>query len=97
VRLERRSLEEAHSAVCATAADGIRATCAFDEPERWRFEWAQSYTRDAWLDALQTSGGAIPESQLAELLEGVGDAIDAVGGSFTLNYVTFVVTAVRRA
>ena len=51
---------------------------------------------DEWLDALQTSGGAIPESQLADLLEGVGDAIDAAGGSFTMNYVTFVVTAVRR-
>ena len=91
-----RSIEEAHSAMCAKAADGMQATGAFDEPEQWRFEWAQSYTRDEWLDALQTSGGAIPESQLAALLEGVGAAIDALGGSFTMNYVTFVVTAVRR-
>ena len=95
-RLGRRSIEEAHSAMCAKAADGMQATGAFDAPEQWRFEWAQSYTRDEWLDALQTSGGAIPESQLAGLLEGVGAAIDAVGGSFTMNYVTFVVTAVRR-
>ena len=57
----------------------------------------QSYTRDEWLDALQTSGGAVPESQLADLLAGVGDAIDAEGGSFTMSYITFVVTAVRRA
>jgi SAM-dependent methyltransferase len=96
-RLGRRSIEEAHSAMCANAADGIRASGAFDEPERWRFEWVKSYTRGEWLDALQTSGGAIPESQLAGLLEGVGDAIDAVGGSFTMRYVTFVVTAVRRS
>jgi SAM-dependent methyltransferase len=96
-RLGKRSLEEAHSAMCAKAADGMRATGALDEPERWRFEWAQSYTRDEWLDALQTSGGAVPESQLADLLEGVGDAIDAVGGSFTMNYFTFVVTAVRQS
>ena len=75
----------------------MRATGAFDEPEQWRFEWAQSYTRDEWLDALRTTGGAISESQLADLLEGVGDAIDAVGGSFAMNYVTFVVTAVRRS
>ena len=74
----------------------MQATGAFDAPEQWRFEWAQSYTRDEWLDALQTSGGAIPESQLAGLLEGVGAAIDAVGVSFTMNYVTFVVTALRR-
>ena len=44
-----------------------------------------------------TSGGAISDSQLAALLEGVGAAIDAAGGSFTMNYVTFAVTAVRRS
>jgi len=96
-RLGRRSMEEAHSAMCAKAADGMGATGAFDEPEQWRFEWAESYTRDEWLDAVQTSGGAIPDSQMFDLLAGVGEAIDAVGGSFTMNYVTFVVTAVRRS
>ena len=96
-RLGKRAMEEAHLAMSAKAAAGMRTTGAFDEPEQWRFEWAQSYTRDEWLDALQTSGGAIPESQLADLLEGVGDAIDTVGGSFTMNYVTFAVTAVRRS
>ena len=96
-RLGRRSIEEAHSAMCARAADGMQASHAFEEPEQWRFEWVQSYTREEWLDALQTSGGAISESQLAALLEGVGAAIDAVGGSFTMNYLTFVVTAVRRS
>ncbi|HTN24506.1 MAG TPA: class I SAM-dependent methyltransferase [Solirubrobacteraceae bacterium] len=96
-RLERRSLEQAHAAMCARAADGMRATGAFDDPERWRFDWDRAYTREEWLDALQTAGDAISEGQLAGLLEGVGDAIDAVGGSFTMNYVTFVVTAVRRS
>ena len=96
-RLGKRSIEEAHSAMCAKADDGMRATGAFHEPEQWRFEWAQSYTRDEWLDALQTSGGAIPESQWADLLEGVANAIDAAGGSFTMNYVTFAVTAVRHS
>ena len=96
-RRGRRSMEEAHSAMCAKAADGMGATGAFDEPEQWRFEWAESYTRDEWLDAVQTSGGAIPDSQMFDLLAGVGEAIDAVGGSFTMNYVTFVVTAVRRS
>ncbi len=96
-RLGRTSIEATHSAMRAKAADGMEATGAFDEPEQWRFEWAQSYTRDEWLDALQTTGGAVPQSQLADLLEGVGDAIDAVGGSFTMNYVTFVVTATRRS
>ncbi len=94
--LGRGSIEAAHSAMCARAADGMRASGAFDQPEQWRFEWAQSYTRAEWLDALQTSGGAIPESHLADLLTAVGDAIDAVGGSFNMSYVTFAVTAVRR-
>ncbi len=94
-RLGARSLEEAHAAMCARAADGMRAAGAFDEPEQWRFQWAQCYTRDDWLDALQTSGGAIAQGQLADLLQGVGDAIDTVGGRFTMDYVTFVVTAVR--
>ncbi len=69
------------------AADGIRATGEFEEPEQWRFEWARSYTRDEWLDALPTSGGAIPPTSLTGLLAGIGYAIDAVGGSFTMNYL----------
>ena len=96
-RLGKRAMEEAHLAMSAKAAAGMRAAGAFDEPEQWRFDWVRSYSRDEWLDALQTSGGAIPESQLADLMEGVGDAIDAVGGSFTMNYVTFAVTAARRS
>lgn len=95
-RLERRPMEDAHSAMCARTADGMGATGSFDQPEQWRFEWSQCYTRDEWLDALQTSGGAVPEGRLADLLPGVGHAIDAAGGSFEMSYVTFVVTAVRR-
>ena len=44
-RLTRRSMDEAHAAMCATAIDGIRAAGAFDEPDQWRVGWAQSYTR----------------------------------------------------
>lgn len=96
-RLGRGSREEAHAAMRAKAAEGMRAVGAFDEPEHWRCDWAQSYTREEWLDALQTSGSAIPQSTLTDLLEGVGDAIDAVGGSFTMDYATFVVTALRHS
>ncbi len=96
-RLAPRAMEEAHAAMRSKAADGMRATGAFDEPERWRFEWTKDYTRDEWLDALLTSGAAIPQSGLADLLAGIGEAIDAAGGSFTMNYVAFVVSAVRRS
>ena len=75
----------------------MRASGAFDEPEQWRFESTRSYTRDEWLDALQTSGGAIAQSTLTNLLAGIAEAIDSGGGSFTMDYVTFAVTAVRRA
>ncbi len=94
-RLGANAIEEAHAAMCAKAADGMRASGAFDEPQQWRFEWTRSYTREEWVDALQTSGAAIAPSALTDLLAGLGDAIDAAGGSFAMNYVAFVVTAVR--
>ena len=94
-RLGPRAVEEAHAAMCTKAAEGIRVSGAFSEPEQWRFQWDQSYTRDEWLDALPTSGDSIPASQMTELLSGIGDAIDAVGGTFTMNFMTFVITAAR--
>lgn len=96
-RLGTRSIEEAHSALCTKTADGRRATGAFDPAQQWQFEWTKSYTREEWLDALLTSRAAIPQGNLTDLLAGIGDAIDAVGGSFTISYVTFEVTAVRRS
>jgi hypothetical protein len=33
--------------------------------------------------------------KLAELLAGMGAAIDSLGGGFTMNYATMVVTATR--
>jgi hypothetical protein len=38
---------------------------------------------------------ALPPDELAHLLERVGAAIDAMGGSFTMPYTTVAVTAVR--
>jgi SAM-dependent methyltransferase len=79
------------------AADGIRQVAGFSDPEQWRFGWEQYYTRDTWLDQLPTSGvlTQFPPDKLAELLEGVGAAIDAMGGSFTMPYTTVAVTAAR--
>jgi len=69
----------------------------FTDPEQWRFDWEQSYTRDAWLDQMPTSGALtrLPPDKLAEVLEGTGAAIDAMGGSFTMHYATVAVTAAR--
>jgi SAM-dependent methyltransferase len=80
------------------AADGIRQATGFGDPERWRFDWEQSYSRDEWLDQLPSQGPLtqLPEDKLAEVLGAVGTAIDAIGGSFTMSYATVAVTAVRR-
>jgi SAM-dependent methyltransferase len=84
---------------CEKAADGIRQTGAFGDPEQWRFDWERRYTRDEWLDQVPTFGGMsqLPPDKMAALLAGMGAAIDAVGGSFTMQYATVAATATRAA
>ncbi|MGV9328408.1 class I SAM-dependent methyltransferase [Streptosporangium sandarakinum] len=81
----------------AKFADRIRETERFHDPEQWRFDWERSYTRDQWLDLLPTTGGLtrLRPDQLAEVLGAVGEAIDSLGGRFTMNYTTLAATAVR--
>ncbi|MBO2449624.1 class I SAM-dependent methyltransferase [Actinomadura barringtoniae] len=88
---------EAYSAPLTKAMDGIRQAGAFTEPEQWKFEWTQPYTRDEWLDVLPTQGVAtqLPADRLNEILAEVGAALDRLGGAFTMNYTTIVVTATR--
>lgn len=79
----------------AKTAEGIRETGAFGEPEQWQWEWQRLYTRDEWLDQLFTFGAMsqLPPAQLAELRAATRTAIDALGGTFTMPYLTVVVTA----
>jgi len=86
---------DAYLAMGAKAADGIRQAGGFEDPEQWRFDWEQSYTRDQWLDQLPTIGALtqFPPDKLAEVLDRVGDAIDAIGGGFTMTYTTLAATA----
>lgn len=86
-----------YQAMFAKAADGIREAGGFGDPEQWRFDWEQSYTRDEWLDLLPTQGSLtrLPPDKLAEVLESVGAAIDALGGGFTMPYTTLAATAAR--
>jgi SAM-dependent methyltransferase len=92
-----RSALDAYQPLFAKIADGIREVGGFSDPEQWRSDWEQSYTRDAWLDQMPTHGALtlFPSDKLAEVLEGVGAAIDAMGGSFTMHYTTVAVTAAR--
>ena len=84
-------------AMCDTAADGMRQTGAFGDPQTWRFDWSRPYTRAEWLDQVPTFGGhgLLPPQVQAELLIGIGEAVDAVGGAFTMDYATLVATAAR--
>src|SRR5690242_4721301 len=86
---------EAYRAIIARAADGIRDTGAFGEPEQWRFDWERSYTREEWLEQVSTGGDVsrLASGTLDELLTGVGDAVDALGGPFTMRYAAVAVTA----
>lgn len=88
---------DGYSVLAARAADGMRQAGVFGEPERWRFDWERTYTRDEWLDLLPTQGclTRIPPARLAEVLAEVGAAVDAIGGSFTSHYITTAVTAIR--
>lgn len=88
---------EAYSAFFTNAAAGIRAAAAYSDPEQWRIDWEQCYTREEWLDLVPTSGGhsLFRPAKLDELLAGIGAAIDLAGGSFKLRYAAVAVTAVR--
>ena len=86
-----------YSVFFTKAADGIRQVGAFGDPEQWRYDWDRPYTRDEWLDQVHTFGGhsQIPPAEMEMLLAGIGAAIDAVGGSFTIHFTTVAVTAAR--
>jgi SAM-dependent methyltransferase len=88
---------DGYSVLCSKAADGMRQAGGFGDAEEWRFDWERPYTRDQWLDQLPTFGGAgqLAPAQMQALQSGIGEAIDAVGGSFTMGYTTVVSTAVR--
>ena len=80
------------------AADGLAQTGAFDEFEQWRYAWEQPYSREEWLDLVQTRGGynLLTRSEQQELMNGLGAVVDAAGGGFTMSYSTVAVSALRR-
>lgn len=87
----------AYAPILDNTAGGLRHTAAFDEPERWQFDWERRYSRSEWVDAVPTFGGHshIPSAKLVQLLEGIGEVVDAAGGSFVMGYNTVVLTARR--
>jgi SAM-dependent methyltransferase len=96
-RQRPRTAMEGYQPLFGKIADGIVAAGAFTEPEQWHCDWERVYTREEWLDQLPTQGTLtrLPPDKLAPILDAVGAAIDAIGGSFTMRYTTVVVTAAR--
>lgn len=88
-----------YSLGCARAADGMRQAGGFGDPEQCRYDWERSYTRDEWLDQLASSGAVtqLPPDKLAEVLEGVGAALETRGGRFTVSMITAAIIAARGA
>jgi SAM-dependent methyltransferase len=92
-----KPLLDAYAKGLTMATDGMRAAGAFAEPEKRRFDWERSYTREEWLEQLRTGGDTArfaPE-QLDQVLSGIGSAIDGLGGSFRVDFITLALTAVR--
>ncbi|HVT69820.1 MAG TPA: methyltransferase domain-containing protein [Trebonia sp.] len=97
-RFGKRPALDAYRDMGAKAADGMRQAGTFGEPEEWLLRWERPYTRDEYLELVPTTGGFSrhPEHVQEQLLAGLGAAVDAAGGSFTMGYDTLAVTAVRR-
>jgi len=94
---DARSAADVYVAGFGRVEDGLREAGGFGDPERWRFEWEWTYTRDAWLDQMPTIGTltTAPKEAVAQALAEAGAAVDAAGGSFVAQYTTVVLTAVR--
>ncbi|MQY36633.1 hypothetical protein SRB17_46350 [Streptomyces sp. RB17] len=88
---------QSYAGVLAKASDGLEHSGAFAEPAQWHFGWDRDYSRDDWLDQVPTFGGhgQLPPDRLDALLTGFGDAIDSMGGAFTMHYTALVLTSVR--
>lgn len=94
-RTTESRITDPYAGAAEKTAAGLRV---LGEPEVWRFPWKHHYSRDAWLDQVPTAGGhhLLPPAELAALLAGLGAAVDAMGGRFTMTYTTVVVTAAVR-
>jgi SAM-dependent methyltransferase len=91
--------EAGYTGFTERAKSGIRRCGRFCEPALREFTWSESMTTATWLDQVPTAGGhdRIAPERLAELLAGMGAAIQAVGGSFDLAFTTVAVLADRIA
>lgn len=78
-------------------ADGMRGCRLLNDPETETFTWYRAYTREAWLDQLPTHSdhAVLPPGRLRAVLAAIGEVIDRAGGSFTMRFDSFLLSAER--
>jgi SAM-dependent methyltransferase len=88
-----------YSQLLDTVAAGIKATSAFIDIERLRFDWERRYTTEEWLDQVPTFGGhsTFPPEKLDAILSGMSAAIEENGSSFKMRYAALALIAHRSA
>jgi SAM-dependent methyltransferase len=86
-----------YRAGCERTADTFVGTGQFAAPAQWSATWDQDYTTAEYLDLILTMSplALLTPEQTTELLDGVGAAIDALGGRFTSHYETLAVAVTR--
>ncbi|GLY55077.1 class I SAM-dependent methyltransferase [Lentzea sp. NBRC 102530] len=88
---------EAYRAGCVRTADALVATGSFGEVVQWEASWDRTFTTAEYTDLMLTMSpmAMLEREQVTELLDDVGVAIDAIGGSFAMNYTTLAVAVTR--
>jgi SAM-dependent methyltransferase len=79
--------------------DALASSRLFDQPWIRQYDWDRRLSRAEWLDLLPTQSDhrVLPPQQRAQLLEGVGDAIDKLGGSVLVHWETELIITRRLA
>ncbi len=70
----------------------------FTDIEARAFPWDTVYDRASWTEFISTHSDHVqlPEEQRRALLDALGEAVDALGGSMTYHYSTLLVLATRK-
>jgi SAM-dependent methyltransferase len=70
---------------------------AFTNVEARTFAWSALYDRAGWIDLIATHSDHVRlhDARRRVLLDAVGDAVDALGGTMTYHYSTLLVLATR--
>jgi SAM-dependent methyltransferase len=73
----------------------LRRSGRFGELRLQSFPWSRTYTRDQWLDELQSHSdhAALEPDARQRLLDEIGTTIDSFGGSFDMPYVATLIGA----